>query len=252
MDRQRHTDRIAIVTGAGSGIGRATALRLAREGAHVIGCDLSAPALEGARAQFAAEGVHLSLVTADVTRQEEIERLVHAAGPRIDILANVAGIMDHFIPLGELDDATWAHVLDVNLTGVMRLSRAVLPIMEAGGGGAVVTVASEASIGAGCAGASYTTSKHAVIGLVKHIAYFYGPKGIRSNAVLPGAVNTGIGATADPRSGWAMQRAALAMATMPDAAEPDEIATLISWLASGEASNVNGACVTADGGWATA
>jgi NAD(P)-dependent dehydrogenase (short-subunit alcohol dehydrogenase family) len=252
MDRQRHTDRVAIVTGAGSGIGRATALRLAREGAHVIGCDVSAPALEGARAQFAAEGVHVTLVTADVTRQGEIERLVHAAGPRIDILANVAGIMDHFIPLGELDDATWAQVLDVNLTGVMRLSRAVLPIMEAGGGGAVVTVASEASLGAGCAGASYTTSKHAVIGLVKHIAYFYGPKGIRSNAVLPGAVNTGIGATADPRSGWAMQRAALAMATMPDAAEPDEIATLISWLASDEASNVNGACVTADGGWATA
>jgi NAD(P)-dependent dehydrogenase (short-subunit alcohol dehydrogenase family) len=252
MDRQRHTDNVALVTGAGSGIGRATALRLAREGAHVIGCDVSAPALEDTRAQFAADGVHVSLVTADITRQDEIERLVHAAGPRIDILANVAGIMDHFIPLGELDDATWAHVLDVNLTGVMRLSRAVLPIMEAGGGGAIVTVASEASLGAGCAGASYTASKHAVIGLVKHIAYFYGPKGIRSNAVLPGAVNTGIGATADPRSGWAMQRATLAMATMPAAAEPDEIATLISWLASGEASNVNGACVTADGGWAAA
>jgi len=252
MDRERHTDKFAVVTGAGSGIGRATALRLAREGAHVIGCDVSAPALEETRARFAAEGVQVSLVTADITHQDEIERLVHAAGRRIDILANVAGIMDHFIPLGELDDATWNHVLDINLTGVMRLSRAVLPIMEAGGGGAIVTVASEASLGAGCAGATYTTSKHAVIGLVKHIAYFYGPKHIRSNAVLPGPVETGIGATADPRSGWAMQRAALAMATMPEAAEPDEIATLISWLASDEATNVNGACVTADGGWASA
>ena len=252
MDPQRHSDKVAIVTGAGSGIGRATALRLAREGAHVIGCDVSAPALEDTRAQFAADGVHVSLVTADVTRQDEVERLMQAAGARIDILANVAGIMDHFIPLGELDDATWAHVLDVNLTGVMRLSRAVLPIMAAAGGGAIVTVASEASLGAGCAGASYTASKHAVIGLVKHMAYFYGPKRIRSNAVLPGAVNTGIGATADPRSRWAMERAALAMATMPDAAEPDEIATLISWLASDEASNVNGALVTADGGWASA
>ncbi len=252
MDRERHTDKFAVVTGAGSGIGRATALRLAREGAHVIGCDVSAPALEETRARFAVEGVRVSLVTADITRQDEIERLVHAAGPRIDILANVAGIMDHFLPLGELDDATWNDVLDVNLTGVMRLSRAVLPIMEAGGGGAIVTVASEASLGGGCAGATYTTSKHAVIGLVKHIAYFYGPKHIRSNAVLPGPVETGIGATADPRSGWAMQRAALAMATMPDAAEPDEIATLISWLASDEATNVNGACVTADGGWASA
>jgi NAD(P)-dependent dehydrogenase (short-subunit alcohol dehydrogenase family) len=252
MDRHRHSDKVAIVTGAGSGIGRATALRLAREGAHVIGCDVSAPALEDTRAMFAADGVHVSLVTADVTRQDEVERLAQAAGARIDILANVAGIMDHFIPLGELDDATWTHVLDVNLTGVMRLSRAVLPIMEAAGGGAIVTVASEASLGAGCAGASYTASKHAVIGLVKHIAYFYGPKRIRSNAVLPGAVNTGIGATADPRSRWAMERAALAMATMPDAAEPDEIAALISWLVSDEASNVNGALVTADGGWASA
>lgn len=252
MDRHRHTDKVAIVTGAASGIGRATALRLAEEGAHVIGCDVNAPALEDARAQFAAAGLHVTLVSADISRQEEVERLVLAAGPRIDILANVAGIMDHFVPLGELDDATWTHVLDVNLTGVMRLSRAVLPVMEAAGGGSIVTVASEASLGAGCAGATYTTSKHAVIGLVKHIAYFYGPKHIRSNAVLPGAVNTGIGATADPRSGWAMKRAMLAMATMPDAAEPDQIATLISWLASDEASNVNGACVTADGGWAAA
>ena|SRR5450631_3696086 len=252
MDSHRHTDRVAIVTGAGSGIGRATALRLAQEGARVVGCDVNAPALEDARAQFADRGVHATLVNADITRQDEVERLVHAAGPHVDILANVAGIMDHFLPLAELDDATWAHVIDVNLTGVMRLSRAVLPGMEAAGGGAIVTVASEASLGAGCAGASYTSSKHAVIGLVKHIACFYGPKHVRSNAVVPGAVNIGIGATADPRSRWAMERAMLAMATMPDAAEPDQIATVISWLASDEASNVNGACVTADGGWAAA
>ena len=252
MDRQRHSEKVAIVTGAGSGIGRATALRLVREGAHVIGCDVSAPALEDTRARFAQDGVHVSLVTADVTRQDEVERLVQAAGERIDILANVAGIMDHFIPLGELDDATWNHVLDVNLNGTMRLTRAVLPVMEAGGGGAIVNVSSEAAVGAGCAGATYTTSKHGVIGLTEHVAYFYGPKLIRANAVLPGAVNTGIGASAAPRSEWAMERAMMAMATMPPAAEPDQIATVISWLASDEAVNVNGACVTADGGWAAA
>ena len=252
LDRHRHTDKVAIVTGAGNGIGRATALRLAHEGARVIGCDVNALAVEETRAMFAADGLHASLVIADITREVDVEMLVAAGGGRIDILANVAGIMDHFVPLGELDDATWNHVLDVNLTGVMRLSRAVLPVMEAGGGGAIVTVASEASLGAGCAGASYTTSKHAVIGLVKHIAYFYGPKLIRSNAVLPGAVETAIGATATPRSEWAMERAMLAMSTMPPTAQPDQIATVISWLASDEASNVNGACVTADGGWATA
>jgi len=252
IDRNRHNGKVAIVTGAGSGIGRATALRLAHEGARVIGCDITATAVEETRALFAADRVQATFVHADITRESDVRMLVAAAGARIDILANVAGIMDHFIPLGELDDATWNHVLDVNLTGVMRLSRAVLGVMVDQGGGTIVTVASEASLGAGCAGVSYTSSKHAVIGLVKHIAYFYGPKRIRSNAVLPGAVETGIGATAAPRSEWAMERAMLAMASMPPAAEPDQIATLISWLASDEASNINGAIVTADGGWASA
>jgi NAD(P)-dependent dehydrogenase (short-subunit alcohol dehydrogenase family) len=252
MDTQRHTGKVAVITGAGNGIGRATALRFAQEGARVFGCDVNAASLDETDAILGAAGVTATLITVDVARQDDVDRLVAAAGPRIDILANVAGIMDFFVPLGDLDDATWIHVLDVNLTGVMRLSRAVLPLMEQAGGGVIVTVASEGSLGAGCAGVSYTTSKHALIGLVKHIAYFYGPKHIRSNAVLPGAVNTAIGSTATPRVPWAMERATLAMATMPDAAEPDQIATLISWLACDEASNVNGACVTADGGWAAA
>jgi NAD(P)-dependent dehydrogenase (short-subunit alcohol dehydrogenase family) len=109
-----------------------------------------------------------------------------------------------------------------------------------------------ASLGAGAAGVAYTTSKHGVIGLVKSIAYFYGPRGIRSNAVLPGAVITNIGTTAAPRVPWAMERAQLSMATMPAPAQPDEIAAAISRLARDEASNVNGATMTADGGWSTA
>ena len=187
-----------------------------------------------------------------MTKQDDVDRVVAAAGPRIDILANVAGIMDHFLPLGELDDATWDRVLGVNLTGVMRLSRAVLPSMLEAGKGAIVTVASEASLGAGAAGVAYTTSKHGVIGLVRSIAYFYGPRGIRSNAVLPGPVVTNIGATAAPRVPWAIERAQLAMATMASPAQPDQIAAAISWLASDEASNVNGATLTDDGGWSTA
>jgi NAD(P)-dependent dehydrogenase (short-subunit alcohol dehydrogenase family) len=253
MDAHRHSGKIALITGAGNGIGRATALRFAQEGAEVIGCDINAATLEETAAALEAAGMHAKLITADITSQDDVEALVAASGPRVDVLANVAGIMDFFVPLGDLDDATWHRVLDVNLTGVMRLSRAVLPLMQQAGGGAIVTVASEASLGAGCAGVTYTTSKHAVIGLVKHIAYFYGPERIRSNAVLPGAVATAIGTTATPRVPWAMERASLAMATMPpEPADPDQIATLISWLASDEASNVNGACVTADGGWAAA
>lgn len=252
MDATRHKDKVAIVTGAASGIGRATVLRLAREGAHVIGCDIVEGGMEETRAAVEQAGFEAGFLTADVARQEDVDRVVAGAGPRIDILANVAGIMDHFLPLGELDDATWERVLSVNLTGVMRLSRAVLPVMLAAGKGAIVTVASEASLGAGAAGVAYTTSKHGVIGLVRSIAYFYGPRGIRSNAVLPGAVITGIGATAAPQVPWAMERAQMAMATMAPPVEPDAIAAAISWLASEEASNVNGATLTDDGGWSTA
>lgn len=250
MDTSRHAGRIAVVTGAGSGIGRATALRLAGEGARVIGCDVVEPALGETRAALEQAGLPAAeLVTADVTRQEDVDRVVAAAGGRVDVLANVAGVMDHFLPLAELDDETWDRVMGVNVTGVMRLSRAVLSLMLDAGGGAIVTVASKASLGAGAAGVAYTTSKHAVIGLVKSIAYFYGPKGIRSTAVLPGPVETNIGATAAPKVAWAMERAQLSMATMAPAAQPDEIAAVVSWLASDEASNVNGAIVSVDGGW---
>ncbi|MFA7323963.1 MAG: SDR family oxidoreductase, partial [Candidatus Nanopelagicales bacterium] len=128
----------------------------------------------------------------------------------------------------------------------------VLPIMLAQGTGSIVTVASEATLGAGAAGVAYTTSKHAVAGLVKSIAYYYGPQGIRSNAVLPGGVETNIGTTAAPLTTWSMERAQLSMATMGPMAQPDQIATAISWLASDEASNINGALLTADGGWSAA
>jgi NAD(P)-dependent dehydrogenase (short-subunit alcohol dehydrogenase family) len=252
VDRSRHVGKTALVTGAASGIGRSTALRLAGEGARVIGCDIAESGLDSVRGELTALGADFELIRADITQQADVDRTVAAVGNAIDILANVAGIMDHFIPLGELDDDTWALVLGVNLDGVMRLTRAVLPIMQAAGRGAIVTVASEASLGGGASGAAYTASKHGVIGLVRHVAFFYGPSGIRSNAVLPGPVETGIGASAAPHSDWVMAQAQRKMATMGPVAQPDQIATVISWLASDEASNVSGALVTSDGGWSAA
>lgn len=253
MDSNRHQEHVALVTGAGSGIGRATAIRLAREGAQVVGCDIDEAALDGTRRLLDELGHTAELHAADITDQADVDRLVAAAGPRVDVLANVAGIMDHFIPLGELDDGTWERVMDVNLNGAMRLSRAVLPRMRANDGGAIVTVASEASLHAGAAGTAYATSKHALIGLVRSVAFYYGPDGIRSNAVLPGAVETNIGRTSTPEVPWAMERAQVALAAMPPrAAQPDQIAAAISWLACDEASDVNGALLTADGGWCAA
>lgn len=253
MDTTRHSGKTAIVTGAGSGIGRATVLRLLQEGAHVVGCDVSEAGLNETRELLRTEGLEAELLVADVTQQADVDRVVAAAGPNLDTLANVAGIMDFFKPLGDMDDETWDRVMAVNVTGVMRLSRAAIPVFEAKNGGVIVTVASKASLGAGAAGTAYATSKHAVIGLVKSIAYLYGPRGIRSNAVLPGAVATGIGSTATPSVPWAFDRAMQAMATAgTNIAEPDQIAAAISWLASDEASNINGAILTDDGGWASA
>lgn len=252
MDSTRHAGNTAIVTGAGSGIGRACVLQLAGEGARVVGCDVSADGLAVTTEQLAAAGLEATLLTADVTLQGDVDRVVAAAEGRVDLLANVAGVMDHFLPLDEVDDATWEQVLGVNLTGVMRLTRAVLPLMREAGSGAVVTVASEASLRAGSAGVAYTCSKHAVVGLVQHVAYFYGPFGVRSNAVLPGPVATGIGATAEPRSEWAMKRAMQSFSVMGPLAQPQDIATAISWLGCDEARNVNGAILAADGGWSAA
>ncbi len=249
MSEQRYADRVALVTGAGSGIGQATVLRLAREGAVVVGCDVDAASLDGTEKLLAAESMSANLMVADVTVPEEVERFAAAAGDRVDLLANVAGVMDFFLPVTDMDDATWDRVMAVNLTGPMRLCRAVLPSMRAAGSGAIVNVSSVGGLTGSVAGTAYVSSKHGLIGLTRSLAYLYAADGIRTNAVCPGGVETNIGRTAYPKSPWAFERLEKSFNKSMRTAMPDEIAALISWLGSAEASNVNGAIVTADGGW---
>ena len=149
---------------------------------------------------------------------------------------------------GEIDDELWDNVLAVNLTAPMRLCRRLLPLMS-WRGGSIVNVSSAAGLGGSGAGAAYHASKHGLIGLTKHIAFTYGPQGIRCNAICPGGVETGIGATATPTVQWAFERQLLGIALGERTAPPDEIATALSWLASDEASNVNGVVLPVDGGW---
>jgi NAD(P)-dependent dehydrogenase (short-subunit alcohol dehydrogenase family) len=155
----RFAGKTAIVTGAGSGIGQGTAMRLAHEGATVVTADLSDTRLEELTAGH--PGLVLIPVVADVATGDGVGAVVAHAGGRVDALANVAGIMDGFLPAAEIDDETWERVFAVNVTSMMRLTRAVLPIMLEAGGGAIVNVSSEASLRGSAAGVAYTASKHA-------------------------------------------------------------------------------------------
>ena len=241
----RFAGKTVIVTGAGSGIGRATALRVAREGGKVIAVDISAERLDELSHELT--NATIKTVVADITDDAAIARIVQAAGKQIDALANVAGIMDNMTPLHEMSDAVWNRVMNINVSGMMKLSRAVLPLMLEQRAGSIVNVGSEASLKASAAGAAYTTSKHAVVGLSKSMAFMYGPSGIRTNVVTPGAVITNIEAKFDSPLG--AERVNSILATMPDAAEAPALAAAITYLLSDDSTNVNGAVLPSDGGW---
>lgn len=244
----RFTGQTVIVTGAGSGIGRATASRVAREGGRVIAVDVSRERLD----EFvsAHDGAEVVALTADITDDGDVARIVEAAGERIDGLANIAGIMDDMTPVGEVSDAVWDRVLRVNVTGTMKLMRAVLPAMLARGSGSIVNTSSEASLRGSSAGAAYTASKHAVVGLTKSSAFMYGPSGIRVNAVAPGAVITNIQAAFNSPLG--ADRVRTGMAIMPPPVTADRLAASITFLLSDDGVNVNGQNLASDGGWSAA
>jgi NAD(P)-dependent dehydrogenase (short-subunit alcohol dehydrogenase family) len=242
----RFAARTAVVTGAGAGIGRATALRLAREGARVVVSDIAEDRLASLVEEDA--GLALHPVGGDIASADGVAAVVGAAGGRIDVLVNNVGIMDGFLPPGELDDATWERVLAVNLTATMRMTRAVLPLMLGAGRGAIVNVSSEAGFRASASGVAYAASKAAVNSLTRSTALFYRQQGIRCNAVAPGPVATSI--EAPWRSTLAGQvLGPIMQATIPPIATPEELAAAITWLASDEASNVNGVIMACDGGW---
>jgi NAD(P)-dependent dehydrogenase (short-subunit alcohol dehydrogenase family) len=250
MSTLRFADKTVIVTGAGSGIGRATAARLAAEGATVIATDIVETGLLELAAESASEGSVVTVV-GDVSDADTIAELIAASNGSLHGVANVAGIMDGMLPAGEVDDATWDRVMRVNVTGPVRLIRAALPLLIAGGGGSIVNVASEAALRGSAAGVAYTASKHAIVGVTKNVAHMYAPQGVRANAVAPGGVATNI--EGRPQSELATSRIfPLLGALAIPVAQPSALAAAITWLLSDDSLNVNGAILPSDGGWSVA
>jgi 3-oxoacyl-[acyl-carrier protein] reductase len=241
--------KVALVTGAGSGIGRASAVRFAAEGARVAVVDLKG-AEEIAAAIDAAGGEALALTT-DVADEEAVAAMAEVAVDRfgrVDVLMNNAGILEDFLPAADTPTEVWRRVLGVNLDAQFFTARALLPQMVERGDGAIINVASTAGLNGGNGGAAYTTSKHAVIGFTRQLCFDYARQGIRCNVICPGAVETGmtkeIFASPD-----AAVMAAVESAPIGRWAQPEELASAALFLASDEASFVNGAVYVVDGGF---
>ncbi|WP_332502734.1 SDR family NAD(P)-dependent oxidoreductase [Glutamicibacter sp.] len=242
---ERFAGKTVVVTGAGSGIGKATALRVAKEGGKVIAADISREWLD----ELVAENPDLdvAVVAGDITDQAVVDQVVAAGEGRIDALANVAGIMDKFEPIHEIEDSTWERVMNVNVNSVLKLTRSVVPLMLEAGQGNVVNVASEAGLRGSAAGVAYTASKHAVIGMTKNSAVMYGKKGLRFNAVAPGAVQTNI--EAPMASEFAQQVIPPLMGIIPGMATASQLAASITFLLSEDSTNINGVVLASDTGW---
>ena len=244
-------NKTAIITGAGSGIGKAIAELFALEGANVVVADLHQKSIDAVVDSITASGGSAVGIVCDISSESDVARLVDESVQKfktLDILVNNAGVMDDFMPVDKISDALWNKVMGVNLNGTFYTCRLAVPLMLKQQGGAIINIASVGGLFGTRAGAAYTASKHAVIGLTKNIGFMYAKNGIRCNAIAPGGVNTAIGLDMKPDP-FGMERGMLGMAAMPRMGEPAEIAQAALFLASPEASFVNATVLTVDGGW---
>jgi NAD(P)-dependent dehydrogenase (short-subunit alcohol dehydrogenase family) len=250
----RLRDKVAVVTGAASGMGLAIAQRFIAEGAKVVAADWHGDAVAKAAVDI---GGSIVAMAADVSKEADsvamIDRAVAEFG-RIDVLVNNAGVMDLFESVADVSNETWRRVLGVNLDGPMFAMRRAVPLMLKQGSGAIVNIASVAGVGGGSAGAAYTASKHALIGLTKSTAFQYAKLGLRCNAIVSGGVNTNIMQSVDPTKldQGALGRLGVYHATNPGMLEPVDIANAVLFLASDEARYINGVALPADLGWRAA
>ncbi|MBC2208404.1 SDR family oxidoreductase [Listeria booriae] len=244
--------KVAVVTGAASGMGRQIAELYAKEGAKVVVADIQLEEAQKTVDEIKANNGEALAVVANVMKEEDVQAMIDKAVETygtLDILVNNAGIMDNFVPAGEVTDELWNRVFAINTTGVMRTTRKAISIFEKQGNGVIVNIASAGGLFGSRAGAAYTASKHAVVGFTKNVGFQYANKNIRCNAIAPGAVNTNIGTTLYAPDEFGQERAMIGMGTNPRVGEASEIAKVALFLGSDDSSFVNGTVITADAGW---
>lgn len=245
-------NKVTVVTGAGSGMGKAIALLYAQEGAKVVVSDINSDSANAVAEEIKTNGGEAIVVAANVAKEEDIQNLIDTTVSTygtVDVLVNNAGIMDSFEAAGDVEDDKWERIFAVNTTSVMRSTRKVLPIFLEKEQGVIINVASVGGLYGARAGAAYTASKHAVVGFTKSTGFMYATQGIRCNAIAPGGVETNIGASIGNINEFGMGRIQPGIANNPRSGQPEEIAKVALFLASEDSSFVNGTVITADSGW---
>lgn len=247
----RFEGKIALVTGGSSGIGRATALAFAREGAKVVIGDIQVEGGERTLQAIKEAGGDAILVKTDVTRPDQVEALIKRAVEtygRLDCAFNNAGFEGAQAPTADYTEEDWDHVISINLKGVWLCMKYEIPQMLKQGSGAIVNTASSAGLVGFRTAPAYTAAKHGVVGLTKTAALDYAPAGIRINAVCPGVIRTPM---LERLTGGRPKLEAWLLAQEPvgRAGTPEEVAEAVVWLCSDAASFVTGHPMAVDGGF---
>lgn len=244
--------KVALVTGGSTGIGRATAIEFARKGASVVVADVNLD--EGNKTVAQIEEVHgkAFFVLADVSQPNDVRYAVAQAVKiygRLDFACNNAGIEGRSSPLAEMVVADWQRVLDINLTGVFLSMKYEIPEMLKVGGGAIVNMSSILGQVGFANAAAYTAAKHGIVGLTKVAALEYSAQGIRVNAVCPAFIATPMLERAGITTDETVRKAMEAMHPIGRLGEPEEIAKVVTWLCSSDASFIAGESLLVDGGY---